>query len=105
MNKSDHVYIPFDAEGKAFTGSGKIRVFQSIDNAAKVGFFEDCLQEYAPVRHGVWLNVRKTIKTDSCTLTGTYPTCNLCNHSEVGMSQRTRYCPNCGAVMEVEDDG
>lgn len=40
-----------------------------------------------PVAAGVWLNVRKTIKKGSCTLTGTYP----------------RYCPNCGALMEGED--
>ena len=49
MNRIDHVYIPFNADGKAFTDVGKIRAFQSIDRAARVGFSEDMLVEYAPV--------------------------------------------------------
>lgn len=67
MYKTDHVFIPFDAEGKAFTGNGKIRVFQSIDNAAKVGFFVDCLVEYAPVVHSRWISVKDKLpnKTSS----------------------------------------
>ncbi len=62
MNRIDHVYIPFDADGKAFTDVGKIRAFQSIDRAARVGFSEDRLVEYAPVediRAEVEANVSK----------------------------------------------
>lgn len=62
MNRTDHVYIPFDADGKAFTDGGKIRAFRSIDNAAKVGFLENSLVEYAPVediRAEVEANVSK----------------------------------------------
>lgn len=59
MYRSDHVYIPFDAEGKAFTDSGKIRAFQSIDRAAKVGFLEDRLVEYAPVE-----DIRAEVEAD-----------------------------------------
>lgn len=66
MYKTDHIFIPFDAEGKAFTGSGKIRVFQSIDKAAKVGFFEDCLVEYAPVRHARWISVKDELPDKTC---------------------------------------
>ena len=62
MNSIGHVYIPFDADGKAFTDVGKIRAFQSIDRAARVGFHEDMLVEYAPVediRAEVEANVSK----------------------------------------------
>ena len=56
-----------------------------------------------PVRHGTWEMRRKTIKTDFATLTGTYPTCNLCGHAEFGMDKSTPYCPHCGAKMDEED--
>lgn len=59
MDKNNHVYIPFDADGKAFTDSGKIRAFQSIDRAEKVGFFEGCLVEYAPVE-----DIRAEVEAD-----------------------------------------
>lgn len=59
MDKNNHVYIPFDADGKAFTDNGKIRAFQSIDRAAKVGFFEDLLVEYAPVE-----DIRAEVEAD-----------------------------------------
>lgn len=49
MNKNDHVYIPFYDSGEAMTSSNKVRVFQSIDKAAKVGIEESSLVEYAPV--------------------------------------------------------
>ena len=49
MYKTDHVYIPFHASGEAMTSSNKVRVFQSIDKAEKVGIEESCLVEYAPV--------------------------------------------------------
>lgn len=49
MYKTDHVYIAFHASGEAMTSSNKVRVFQSIDKAAKVGIEESSLVEYAPV--------------------------------------------------------
>lgn len=49
MNKNDHVYIPFYDSGEAMTSSGKVRVFQNIEKAAKVGIEESSLVEYAPV--------------------------------------------------------
>ncbi len=49
MYKTDHVYIPFHDSGEAMTSSNKVRVFQSIDKAAKVGIEESSLVEYAPV--------------------------------------------------------
>lgn len=53
-----------------------------------------------PVRHGKWEMRRKTINTDFATLTGTYPTCNLCGHVEFGVDKSTPYCPGCGAKMD-----
>lgn len=53
-----------------------------------------------PVRHGTWEMCRKTLKTDFATLTGTYPTCNLCGHVEYGVDKSTPYCPGCGAKMD-----
>ena len=56
--------------------------------------------EAKPVRHGTWEMRRKTINTDFATLTGTYPTCNLCGHVEFGVDKSTPYCPGCGAKMD-----
>ena len=53
-----------------------------------------------PVRHGTWEMRRSTLKTDFATLTGTYPTCNLCGHVEYGVDKSTPYCPGCGAKMK-----
>lgn len=86
MNKSDHVFIPFDAEGKAFTGSGKIRVFRSIERAENVGFFVDCLQEYAPVIHARWIDHDGKTR------------CSKCGASN--KQYKPPFCPHCGAKME-----
>ena len=56
--------------------------------------------EAEPVRHGTWEMRRSTLKTDFATLTGTYPTCNLCGHVEYGVDKSTPYCPGCGAKMD-----
>ena len=63
--------------------------------------------EAEPVRRGTWEMCRATLKTDFATLTGTYPTCSLCGHVELGVDKSTPYCPNCGAKMdeETKDDG
>ena len=53
-----------------------------------------------PVRHGTWEMRRSTLNTDFATLTGTYPTCNLCGHVEYGVDKSTPYCPGCGAKMD-----
>ena len=59
MNRTDHVYIPFHANGEAMTSSNKVRVFQSIEKAAKVGIEESCLVEYAPVE-----DIRTEVEAD-----------------------------------------
>ena len=53
-----------------------------------------------PVRHGTWEMRRATLKTDFATMTGTYPTCSLCGHTEFGVDKSTPYCPGCGAKMK-----
>lgn len=52
-----------------------------------------------PVRRGTWKMCRSTLKTDFATITGTYPTCSLCGHTEYGVDKSTPYCPGCGAKM------
>lgn len=86
--RGEHVYIPFDADGKAFTGSGKIRLFQSIDKAEKVGFFEDSLVEYAPVRVGRYIADQR------------YRTIGNCGECGGDVTCLNNYCPNCGAKMK-----
>lgn len=56
-----------------------------------------------PVRHGTWEMRHKTLKTDFATLTGTYPTCSLCGHTEFGVDKSTPYCPGCGAKMDGDE--
>ncbi|NLO32703.1 MAG: hypothetical protein GX117_05010 [Candidatus Hydrogenedentes bacterium] len=69
------------------------------------GEIVDCI-EYAPavdavpVVRGEWIQKHHIISLNNMTLTGTYPTCNLCDYAEVGMAKNTNYCPNCGAKME-----
>lgn len=56
-----------------------------------------------PVRHGKW-EVKQQTKmfNDYMTISGKYPTCNLCGFAEMGVSNNTNYCPNCGAKMDLE---
>ena len=56
--------------------------------------------EAEPVRRGKWEMRRATLNTDFATITGTYPTCNLCGHVEYGVDKSTPYCPGCGAKMD-----
>ena len=53
-----------------------------------------------PVRHGRWEMKFAKYTFDTMTLSGTYPTCNLCGHAEIGVDKSTPYCPNCGAKMD-----
>ena len=55
-----------------------------------------------PVVRGEWIQKHHIISLNNMTLTGTYPTCNLCDYAEVGMAKKSNYCPNCGAKMEGE---
>ena len=71
------------------------RVFAVINGAPAV--------DAEPVRHGTWEMRRKTLKTDFATLTGTYPTCSLCGHTEFGVDKSTPYCPGCGAKMDGDE--
>lgn len=91
LKRGEHVFIPFDAEGKAFMGSGKIRVFRSIEKAENVGFFADCLAEYAPVRHRRWVLQPG----------GTMYKCSECGYAAHPREvDEWRGCPNCLSVME-----
>lgn len=48
------------------------------------------LKEFAPVRHGKWMPFHAEFAGD-------IQYCSVC---EIGFSDRTAYCPHCGAVMD-----
>lgn len=56
-----------------------------------------------PVKCGKW-EVKQQTKTfnEYMTISGKYPTCNLCGFTEMGFFNETNYCPNCGAKMDKE---
>ena len=60
--------------------------------------------EVEPVRHGKW-EVKQQTKTTNynMTISGKYPTCNLCGFAEMGPFNETNYCPNCGAKMYLKE--
>lgn len=53
-----------------------------------------------PVVHGRWEWKVQRYECGFMSLSGTYPTCNLCGYFEVGVDKSTPYCPNCGAEMD-----
>jgi hypothetical protein len=57
----------------------------------------DKRKEAEPVRHGRWVN---HISEDGAT-DGIY--CSICDY-EIDRDARYKYCPNCGAKMEEEDE-
>ena len=110
--RGEHVYIPFDAEGRAFTSHGKVRVFQSADRAAKVGFFEDCIVEYAPVRRARWIPYELENPYGPCD-EKTWYKCSDCGKDAPGWCDDdeyysdpilTEFCHHCGAQMQKEED-
>ena len=60
--------------------------------------------EAEPVKRGKW-EVKQQTKmfNDYMTISGKYPTCNLCGFAEMGPFNETNYCPNCGAKMDLEE--
>lgn len=50
---------------------------------------------------GEWVDKHHVISMNGMTITGTYPTCNLCGYAEVGMEKHNNYCGNCGAKMKT----
>ena len=69
------------------------------------GDIMDCVRyasevDAVPVARGGWIQKHHIISLDNVTLTGTYPTCNLCGYAWIGVAKNTNYCPNCGAKME-----
>lgn len=71
-------------------------VLEEIDSAPTI--------EAEPVRHGKWEVKQQTKKINeyNMTISGKYPTCNLCGFAETGPFNKTNYCPNCGAKMSLE---
>ena len=75
--------------------------FQDFSNTDVMNAIDRCpAADVKPVVRGEWENKKHIIALDNVTLSGTYPTCNLCDYAEVGMTKNTNYCPNCGANMK-----
>ena len=60
--------------------------------------------EAEPVKRGKW-EVKQQTKTfnEYMTISGKYPTCNLCGFAEVGVSNNTNYCPKREEKMSLEE--
>lgn len=55
--------------------------------------------DYAPVRHGEWIEHVWAEEIDDC-LVSNYE-CTVCYEWE---REKTDYCPNCGAKMDAKED-
>lgn len=71
-----------------------------IENDPRDHFYDNCdLPDVQPVVHGKWIPVTS----------GNWGSmCNLCQRPaptyKNGTEYASRYCPNCGARMDLEDD-
>lgn len=87
MRDTDSIYIPFDRNGNAYSRRNRMPlVFEDTYHAKSKGFDPDCLVEYAPVRHGRW--IEREYKS----------WCSECSQSN--KDDRPPYCPHCGAEMK-----
>lgn len=88
MKDTDTIFIPFDSNGNAYSRRNRMPlVFEDSYHAKQRGFDPDCLVEYAPIRHGYWIERdRKTW-------------CSECIQSN--KDYKPRYCPHCGASMTI----
>lgn len=53
--------------------------------------------EAEPVKHGRWID-----KEDPYGFFDTIPVCSECGHT-TKMREKYRYCPNCGAKMDLDE--
>lgn len=89
MKMDDTILIPFDRNGNAYSRRNRMPlVFEDAYHAKSKGFDPDCLVEYAPVRHGYWID-RDRKKW-----------CSECGKSNKDYKQP--YCPHCGARMTLK---
>jgi len=102
MFELKHTYFPQDV---AF-GQGRYSVYEQIDQAPII--------EAKPVRHGKWYLSEQGADTVlmpnimSYVPTRTVRRCSLCHSAmEVGGVQKepAKYCPNCGARMDGDENG
>lgn len=95
MHKTDHAFIPFGEDGRAYYSSGKVRVYRSIEHAEKCGFTAKELVEYAPVRHGRWMLGES----------GVMYRCSECAYAAHPREVEEWWCcPRCGARMDGENN-
>ena len=80
-------YIERESAIKSLLNDCLGQVSYSREDAADCIFWLDTA-DVAPVRHGRWVT------------TAPHPYCSLCF---VECRDKTNYCPNCGAKMDLED--
>lgn len=56
-----------------------------------------------PVKRGKWIS-EKVQKKDWKGIERSYFQPNSCSVCHIGVAVRTKFCPNCGARMEVDED-
>ena len=79
-------YIKREAAIKALMNDAPEQVGYSREDAADCIRYMDAA-DVVPVRHGRWVT------------TAPHPYCSLCF---VECRDKTNYCPNCGAIMDLE---
>ena len=57
-----------------------------------------------PVRHGKWMNVCEMLPPEYHDNKRCSVCANFALHDRLGRVRMSRYCPNCGAKMDLEDD-
>ena len=57
-----------------------------------------------PVRHGKWMNVCEMLPPEYHDNKRCSVCANFALHDRLGRVRMSRYCPNCSAKMDLEDD-
>ena len=88
--------LPCKAEGKDYNGC-RCRACWVDDMLDEVDCFQTAA-DVAPVRHGRWIDVYPDIEPNPMFM---YGICSECGF-EQGISKYLKYCPDCGAKMDLE---
>lgn len=105
IKEGQSIYIPFVDGESVFDSQNKPRMYKSVEqferSYPRFRLKEPKLVEYAPVVHGKWENNhwRNSISCSNCS------NCNFeAQHGDYrGVNEKYKYCPNCGAKMDLED--
>ena len=91
-------YIEREAAMKELMNDVPEQVGYSREDAADCIRYMDAA-DVDPVRHGRWIDAYPDIEPNPMFM---YGICSECGF-EQGISKYLKYCPNCGAKMDLED--